>query len=89
MSQNISLTDSTYLLLRREADRERLSPDLLAERLLRERLSAEFVSWREALEALIAKVQARTAHFSSAEIEADVSAASEESKELRRARRPH
>ena len=89
MSQAISLSEPTYALLQRLADRERLSPDLLAERLLSERLSAEFVVWREEVEALIAKVQTRTLRFSSAEIEADITAASAEIKELRRARRAH
>jgi hypothetical protein len=44
-------------------------------------------AWRQAFETLIARVQARTARFSSEEIEADINAAADEVKELRRARR--
>ena len=89
MSQSIAVSDPVYALLQREAERERLSPDALAERLLRERLNEEAVSWRESLETLISRVQSRTGRFSSAEIEADITAASEEARESRRARRSH
>ena len=87
MSQSIAVSDPAYALLQREAERERLSPDALAERLLRERLSQEAATWREALEAVILRVQSRALHFSSAEIEAEITSASEEARELRRAGR--
>ncbi len=78
MSQSVLLSDPTYTLLRKEAEREQLAPDALAERLLRERLADGATAWREAVEALISRIQARTAEFGSNEIEADITAAAEE-----------
>jgi hypothetical protein len=87
VSQSISVSDPTYALLRRSRSTSRLSPDALAERLLQERLSAEAAAWREALDMLISQVQSRTRRFNLAEIEADITAASDEVRELRRANR--
>lgn len=87
MSHRILVSDPTYSLLQREAQREQLSPDALAERLLRERLDDEALAWRRALEALLLQVQSRTRKFSLEEIEADITAASKETRDLRRAHR--
>jgi soluble cytochrome b562 len=45
----------------------------------------ETQQWRQAFDALISRVQARTSQFSSEEVEADITAAANEVKELRRA----
>ena len=54
---------------------------------LRQYLNSEERVWQPAFEKLIAQVQARTARFSSEEIEADITAAADEVRELRHAHR--
>ncbi len=89
MLHTISISESVYNLLNQEAKRTRLSPNDLAERLLAERLSAEQQAWREQFDRLLTRVHARLSAFDPAEIEADITAASEEVKAERRAsRRP-
>ncbi len=87
MLRTIAISESIFDLLDREAKRNRLSPNALAERLLAERLSADEQAWREQFENLLARVHARMAHFDSNEIETDITAASSEAKAKRRARR--
>jgi hypothetical protein len=86
----IRISESIFDMLDREAKRNRLSPNALAERLLAERLSADEHAWREQFESLLARVHARMARFDPNEIEADITAASSEVKARRRAyRRSH
>lgn len=87
MINSVSLSSDVYTLLRQRAQQVQTSPDALANEALRQYLSLEELAWRQALESLIARVQARTARFSSEEIEADITAASDQVRELRRARR--
>lgn len=87
MANAITLSPQVYTLLIQEARQVRQTPDLLAENILFRSLRTERQAWRQAFDALISRVQARTARFSSTEIEADITAAAEEVKELRRARR--
>lgn len=87
MINSISLSPDVYTLLRQRAQQVQTSPDTLANEALRQFLSLEEQTWRQSLESLIARVQARTAEFSSEEIEADITAASDEVRESRRARR--
>jgi hypothetical protein len=87
MQRTISVSQPVYDLLRQWAQQAQTTPDLLAEKVLREHLGQEEQAWRRAFETLIARVQARTAQFSSAEIETDITAAAVEAQELRRARR--
>ena len=86
MINSVSLSPDVYTLLRQRAQQIQTSPDALANDALRQYLNSEERAWQQALEALIAQVQARTARFSSEEIEADITAAAEVG-ELRRARR--
>ena len=86
MQRTISISESIFDLLDREARRSRLSPNDLAERLLAERLSADQQAWRSQFEHLLARVHERMAKFVPAEIESDISAASAETKAERRAR---
>jgi hypothetical protein len=89
MSYQITLSDVTYRSLAAEAQRLNASPDALAERYLREHIS-ECQSrghWRAAMKELFARVQMRLPDMPSEEIEADITAARAEVKELRRARR--
>ena len=87
MLRTIAISESIFDLLDREAKRNRLSPNALAERLLAERLSADERAWREQFESLLARVHARMARFDPSEIEADITAASSEVKAKRRAHR--
>ena len=87
MAYTISVSQHVYNLLRQRAQQAQTTADLLAENVLFEYLSQEEQAWRRAFEALIARVQARTAKFSSEEIEADITAAADEVQELRRGRR--
>ena len=86
MQRTISISEPIFDLLDREARRNRLSPNDLAERLLAERLSADQQAWRVQFQNLLARVHARMAKFDPAEIESDINAASAEAKAERRAR---
>ena len=84
MSSTISLSPQLYDLVAQRAEKAHITPDALAEHLLRRELGGED-DWREAFEALMRRVHSRTERFSSAEIEADISAATAEVRERRRA----
>lgn len=86
MSSMITLSPQVYDLLVQRARQTCQTPDILAENLLHRSLTIETQQWRHAFDALISRVQARTSRFSSEEIEADITAAAEEMKELRRVR---
>lgn len=89
MLRTIRISESVFDLLDREAKRSRISPSVLAERLLAERLDAEQQAWREEFESLLERVHARMAHCDPAQIESDITAASSAVKRERRAsRRP-
>lgn len=86
MEHTIALTDSTFTLLAQEAQRERTTPNDLAERLLAERLAVDAV-WHTKFESLLERVHARMTTFSSAEIEQDITDAYSEMRTDRRANR--
>ncbi len=86
LSSTITLSQQVYDELVQRAHQTRQSPDALAEDLLRHSLGTETEQWRQAFEALIQKVHARTNQFTSEEIEADITAAAEEVRESRRVR---
>lgn len=67
--------------------RAKVPPDTVADDALRRYLHQEEPTWRQSFEALLVRVQANSVQFSSDEIEADITAAAEEVKELCRARR--
>lgn len=87
MLRTLTISESIFNQLDREAKRSRLSPNALAERLLAERLSADDQAWREQFESLLVRVHTRMARFDPKEIEADITAASSEVKAKRRAHR--
>jgi hypothetical protein len=87
MLRTITISESIFSSLNREAKRKHLSPNLLAERLLAERLNADDQAWRDQFERLVKRVHTRMARFDPAEIEADITAASLQVKAKRRARR--
>lgn len=87
MIHTIAISETLFSRLENEAKRSRLSPSELAERLLAERLSVERQVWQKSYEQLIARVHSRMSAFNSAEIEADITAASDEVKAEHRANR--
>jgi predicted transcriptional regulator len=87
MIHSISLSQEVYSLLQQRAQQARTSPDTLAEDALRRQLGLAEPRWQQASDRLLAKVQAHSASFDPDEIEADITAAADEVKELRRARR--
>jgi predicted transcriptional regulator len=86
MTYSVSVSPDVYALLRQRARQSKVSPDMVADDALRRYLHQEEPTWRQSFDALLARVQANSAPFSSDEIEADITAAAEEVKELRRAR---
>jgi len=87
MAHTISLSQDIYTLLKERARQAQTSPDALADEALRQYLSQVEQDWQAAIKSLFARVQARTAGFDANEIEADITAAADEVKESRRARR--
>jgi len=85
MSRSITLSPHVYSLVANRASQEHTTPDALAERVLCRELGDD--DWRQAFDALVRRVHSRTRSFTSEEIEADISAASAEVKEQRRANR--
>jgi len=84
---SITVSPEMYTVLRQRARQARSSPDKIVDEALHAYFNYEEQTWQHAFDALIALVQARTMSFSSAEIEADITAAADEVRELRRARR--
>jgi hypothetical protein len=86
MTYSVSVSPDVYALLRQRARQAKVAPEALADDVLRRYLRLEESGWRHAFDALLARVQANSEQYSSDEIEADVTAAAEEVKELRRGR---
>jgi hypothetical protein len=87
MTNSVSVSPDVYAMLRQRARQAKVAPETLADDALRRYLHLEEPGWRYAFDALLARVQANSEQFSSEEIEADITAAAEEVKELRRGRR--
>ena len=87
MTYSVSVSPDVYVLLRQRASQSHVSPDTLADSTLRRYLCQEEPTWRQSFDDLLARVQAFSAQYSSEEIEADITVAAEEVKELRRVHR--
>ncbi len=87
MTYSVSVSPDVYALLRQRASQSHVSPDTLADSTLRRYLRQEEPTWRQSFDALLTRVQAHSAQYDSAEIEADITVAASEVKELRRADR--
>lgn len=79
---NVTISPDVYTVLRQRAQQSRSSPDKVADEVLRTYFSREEQTWQRAFESLIFRVQARTIPFSSTEIEADITTAADEVREL-------
>lgn len=86
MASTITLSQRVYDLVAEEARQAHRSTDAMAEDLLWRTLSPEVDQWRLDFEALISRIQHHTRQFISSEIEADITAAAQDVKEIRRAR---
>lgn len=82
----IHLPPRLYRRLKEQSRVQRSAPEELVTTLVSRYLEAD-AQWRVDFNALLAKVQARTAGFTSAEIEADITQAAAEARELRHAGR--
>lgn len=84
MSHSITLSDAVYDRLIQRARRLALSPDAVAEAVLRRELGAAEAGWRQEVEAVVARVRDQAGVHPPEAIEADITAASLESRDLRR-----
>jgi len=87
MRSIITLPSQLYEHLALKSKRLRRTPEEVVTDLVRRYLGEPDDRWLAEFQALLARVQARTAAFSSDEIEADITLAAAEARELRRARR--
>ena len=88
MSYQITLSDVTYRSRAAEARRLNASPDALAKQYIEEHIAERRNRdrWRDEMQKLFESIQARLPEMASEDIEADITAARAEVKELRRAR---
>lgn len=84
MDSIITLPHHLYDRLTLESQRLNRTPDDAVADLVRRYLSEFDDSWQVEFEALLARVHAKTAAFSSDEIEADITVAATEAREARR-----
>jgi len=87
MSNMIELPTDIYELLRHRATQLQQSPEQLAVEALRRFLITEKSDWSLRLQQLLVEVYQRPGLPASEEIEADITAAAAETRELRRERR--
>ncbi|MFB0535112.1 MAG: hypothetical protein ACETWR_09035 [Anaerolineae bacterium] len=87
MNSVITLPSQLYERLTLRSRQLNRTPEEVLADLVQQYLSESDDRWQAEFQALLARVQARTAAFSSDEIEADITLAAAEAKELRRARR--
>jgi len=87
MSSVITLPRQLYERLLHKSQQLACPPDQVVVDLVEQYLDEPTDRWPAELQALLDRVQARTADFPSDEIEADISAAAAEVRELRRGRR--
>ncbi|MEW6366409.1 MAG: hypothetical protein AB1714_17425 [Acidobacteriota bacterium] len=87
MPHTVTISDSVYALLGREARRTKRSLNDRADHLLAEQLGLKQPDWRREFENLLTRVHDRMTAFRPSVIEAEISAAADEVKAEHRARR--
>lgn len=87
MGQRIEVPNELYELLQQRAAQLQRSPEQLAAEALRRSLSPGDRAWETRLQQLLAETHERPDLPAPEEIEADISAAAAEARELRRERR--
>jgi len=87
MNATISLPQNLYQRLALKSKQMERSPEVLLADLVQQYLDDAESQWQARFETLLARVQASSSAYSAAEIEADITAAADEVKAIRRARR--
>jgi predicted DNA-binding protein len=87
MNATITLPETLYQRLALKSKQMERSPEVLLADLVQQYLDDAESQWQARFETLLARVQARNSAYSAAEIEADITAAADEVKAIRRARR--
>lgn len=87
MYNTIHLPNRLYTDLVQHSEKLERTPDELVMELVRQYLDENEAAWRARFQALLKRIHQQTEPFSEAEIEADITLAAQEAKELRRARR--
>jgi hypothetical protein len=88
MGRSVSLPTPLYERLAQRSRQLRRTPERVVVDLIQRYLTESDDCWHGEFRALLARVQGRTTVFSSGEIEADITLAAAEARELRRAQRP-
>jgi hypothetical protein len=84
MSHSVAISDDTYSRLLQKARRLALSPDAVAEDLLRRELDDTGSAWRADMEKVIARIGRHAESHTAVEIEADITEAAAEARAIRR-----
>lgn len=87
MSFVITLPQQLYERLTGQSRRLKRTPEDVVVTLVQRYLSQVDTQWQTEFQSLLTRIHSRTAAFPSAEIEADITLAAAEARELRRARR--
>ncbi|MBK9053770.1 MAG: hypothetical protein IPL78_23555 [Chloroflexi bacterium] len=88
MYNTIHLPNRLYTDLVQHSEKLERTPDQLVMELIQQFLDKNEATWRIRFQALLQRIQQQTEPFSPEEIEADITLAAQEAKELRRTRRP-
>lgn len=88
MESVVTLPENLYERLKIKSQQLNRSPEDVVADLVERYLVESDDSWQNEFEALLARVHARTAGFTSEEIEADITAAASEARKARCDRRP-
>jgi predicted DNA-binding protein len=87
MYNTIHLPNRLYADLVQHSEKLERTPDQLVMELIQQFLDENEATWRTRFQALLKRIHQQTESFSPEEIEADITLAAQETKELRRARR--
>lgn len=87
MYNTIHLPNRLYIDLVQHSEKLERTPDELVMELVRQYLDENEVAWQARFQALLKRIHQQTESFSEDEIEADITLAAQEAKDLRRARR--
>jgi predicted DNA-binding protein len=88
MDRTVSLPSQLYERLEQKSQQLHQTPERVVAELVQRYLSESDDRWQAEVLELLSRVHSGTSAFSSAEIEADITSAAAEAKEVRRAHRP-
>lgn len=84
MSHSIAISDDLYERLLQQARRLAVTPEAVAESVLRRELAGPEPAWRQDIEAVVARIRRGAAGQAAEAIEADITEAARETRQLRR-----